>query len=177
MEFPMEVFFCKVMKEEIIKGFQKHVFTESYQRIFDCLHLLTESEVWHKPNDASNSIGVLIVHLIGNAQQWVVSSLGGMQDNRNRAAEFTLNGEFKKSELLAALAELKKRLELTLEGLTDEKLINKQEVQCYQETGFTILLHVIEHFSYHTGQIALLTKLIKDQDLGFYKDLDLGKTH
>jgi uncharacterized damage-inducible protein DinB len=165
------------MRKNIIAGFEKHVFNESYQRIFDCLDLLSENEVWHKPNDASNSVGVLIVHLIGNAQQWVVSSLGGIQDNRNRAAEFTLNGEFKKLELLAALAELKQRLELTLEGLTDEKLISKYEVQCYQETGFAILVHVIEHFSYHTGQIALLTKLIKDQDLGFYNHLDLGKTH
>jgi len=165
------------MKEVFIKGFLKHVFTESYQRIFDCLNLLTESEVWYKPNESSNSVGVLVVHLIGNAQQWIVSTLGGLQDNRNRAAEFNLNGEFQKAELLAALAELKQRLELTLEGLTDEKLVKKYEVQCYQETGFAILLHVIEHFSYHTGQIALLTKLIKNQDLGFYKDLDLGKTH
>lgn len=165
------------MKKNIIAGFEKHVFNESYQRIFDCLNLLSEEEVWHCPNEASNSVGVLIVHLIGNAQQWVVSTLGGLQDNRNRAAEFSLNGEFKKEELLMALSELKQRLELTLSEINEQQLIKEHNVQCYQETGFAILLHVIEHFSYHTGQIALLTKLIKNQDLGFYSNLDLGKTH
>lgn len=165
------------MKKNIIAGFEKHVFNESYQRIFDCLNLLSEEEVWHCPNKASNSVGVLIVHLIGNAQQWVVSTLGGLQDNRNRAAEFSLNGEFKKEELLMALSELKQRLELTLSEINEQQLIKEHNVQCYRETGFAILLHVIEHFSYHTGQIALLTKLIKNQDLGFYSNLDLGKTH
>lgn len=162
--------------KEILSGFDKHVFKESYTRIYECLDRLSEEEVWYKPNEASNSIGVLVVHLAGNAQQWVVSTLGKMQDNRNRAAEFEINGEFKKSDLLAVLVELKARIELTFESLTPAMLQQSYEVQCYQETGFAILLHVIEHFSYHTGQIALLTKLIKNEDLGFYADQNLGKT-
>jgi uncharacterized damage-inducible protein DinB len=28
--------------------------------------------------------------------------------------------------------------------------------------------HVVEHFSMHTGQIILLTKMLKAQDLRFY---------
>lgn len=165
------------MKEQLLAGFKKHVFKESYQRIYDCLNLLSEQEVWFKPNESSNSVGVLVVHLIGNAQQWVVSTIGGLQDNRNRAAEFALNGEFSKDDLLMALAELRQRLELTLSEINEEHLLKDYEVQCYQETGFAILLHVIEHFSYHTGQIALLTKLVKNQDLAFYKNLNLDKTH
>jgi hypothetical protein len=31
---------------------------------------------------------------------------------------------------------------------------------------------VVEHFSYHTGQIIYVTKLVKDQDLGFYAELN-----
>jgi len=38
----------------------------------------------------------------------------------------------------------------------------------------SILIHVIEHFSYHVGQIAYLGKLITDRDLGFYEGMDLA---
>jgi len=41
-------------------------------------------------------------------------------------------------------------------------------------TGLAIIVHVTEHFSYHVGQIALLTKLMVGEDLGFYADLDLN---
>jgi uncharacterized damage-inducible protein DinB len=164
------------MKEIMIAGFKKHVFSESYQRIFDCVNMIDETEVWFTPNQSSNSVGVLIIHLIGNAQQWIVSTLGGLQDNRNRQAEFESINSFNKKELLSALAELKERIVFTLDELTEEKLIQTYHVQCYDETGYAILLHVIEHFSYHTGQIAQLTKLIKNQQLGFYDDKKLINT-
>ena len=41
------------------------------------------------------------------------------------------------------------------------------------ETGLTILIHVTEHFSYHTGQIAYITKLLSDKSLGFYDGVSL----
>ncbi len=33
------------------------------------------------------------------------------------------------------------------------------------------ILHVVEHFSQHTGQIIFATKLLTGQDLGYYKHL------
>ena len=33
------------------------------------------------------------------------------------------------------------------------------------------IYHVVEHFSQHTGQIMFATKMILDQDLGYYKHL------
>ena len=32
----------------------------------------------------------------------------------------------------------------------------------------TAVFHAVEHFSMHTGQIILLTKLLADEDLAFY---------
>jgi uncharacterized damage-inducible protein DinB len=46
-------------------------------------------------------------------------------------------------------------------------------VQTFQETGMTILIHVTEHFSYHTGQIAWITKMLTAESLDFYKDIKL----
>jgi uncharacterized damage-inducible protein DinB len=39
----------------------------------------------------------------------------------------------------------------------------------------SILVHVVEHFSYHTGQIAYAVKAGKDLDLGFYRGVDLNR--
>ena len=55
-----------------------------------------------------------------------------------------------------------------IDQLSETDLIETYKVQVYNEKGISILIHVIEHFSYHTGQIALLTKLIADKALNFY---------
>jgi len=33
------------------------------------------------------------------------------------------------------------------------------------------VLHVVEHFSMHTGQIIFATKMLTGSDLGFYRHL------
>ena len=63
-----------------------------------------------------------------------------------------------------------------MDGLTAETLTAEYAVQDFEETGVSILVHVTEHFSYHTGQIAWATKLMKDVDLDYYPDNDLSNT-
>src|SRR6516162_5861162 len=50
---------------------------------------LTDEQVWWRPNEASNSVGNLILHLNGNVRQWLVSSFRRLEDARNRPAEFS----------------------------------------------------------------------------------------
>ena len=49
---------------------------------------LTDEQVWWRPNDASNSIGNLVLHVCGNARQWIVAGVGGAADVRDRPQEF-----------------------------------------------------------------------------------------
>jgi uncharacterized damage-inducible protein DinB len=48
-------------------------------------------------------------------------------------------------------------------------------VQGFEVTGFSVVVHVIEHFSYHTGQITTLTKFLTNKDTGYYAGIDLNK--
>jgi len=48
-----------------------------------------------------------------------------------------------------------------------------KKVQVYEESGLSIIVHVIEHFSYHIGQITYATKAIKNVDTKYYPE-DLG---
>ena len=61
-------------------------------------------------------------------------------------------------------------------GLGSADLERTWNVQGYTETGLAIVLHVVEHFSYHTGQITLHTKLLLDIDTGYYAGQDLNRT-
>jgi uncharacterized damage-inducible protein DinB len=58
--------------------------------------------------------------------------------------------------------------------VTPEELLRRRAVQRYEQTGMEILVHVVEHFSYHTGQISLHAKIIKGVDLNHYPDLKRG---
>ena len=49
---------------------------------------LTDAQVWWRPNEASNSIGNLILHLSGNVRQWIVGGVGRQPNERNRQLEF-----------------------------------------------------------------------------------------
>ena len=53
-------------------------------------------------------------------------------------------------------------------------LLRTYRVQGFVESGLSILVHVVEHFSYHTGQIAYIVKSRKNVDLGFYRGKDLN---
>ncbi len=156
------------LTSQIKEEFKRRVFDESYERINICLNLLTQEQVWYSPNENTNSIGNLILHLIGNANQWIVGSFGNKNVNRQRTKEFIPEQNIDKGELNKRLLVLKSEMLPLIDSLTEIDLIKNYKVQVYNEKGVNILVHVIEHFSYHTGQIALLTKLICDKALKFY---------
>ncbi|HSL54105.1 MAG TPA: DUF1572 family protein, partial [Pyrinomonadaceae bacterium] len=57
-------------------------------KIERCLENLSDEQIWWRANEESNSIGNLILHLCGNARQWIVCGVGSAPDARNRDAEF-----------------------------------------------------------------------------------------
>src|SRR5262249_21082061 len=62
---------------------------ELWPRLRSCVESLTDEQVWWRPNDASNSIGNLLLHLNGNVRQWIVDSFNATDGGRDRAAEFS----------------------------------------------------------------------------------------
>lgn len=148
---------------------------ESHKRIIACIDLLNESQIWLKPNTVLNSTGNLILHLCGNITQYILSTLGGAPDLRNRDAEFAATGGKTKEELKTVLNQVIEQSINCIQKSSDEELTTLKKVQVYELTGVGIIIHVTEHLSYHAGQIAFLTKLLLEKDLGFYAGLDLNK--
>lgn len=138
---------------------------------------LSEADIWRKPNDSSNAIGNLILHLCGNLGQYINASLGEMPDTRVRDLEFATSAVLAKAKLLERLIETTEMTKATIRNVTTEQLLKKRMVQGFEFSGIGVVIHAVEHYSYHTGQIAFWTKILKDKDLGFYDGLDLSVTH
>ena len=152
--------------------FRRRIFEESIPRIKKCLNELTEEEVWYRPNENTVSIGNLCLHLCGNVRQWILSGLGKVEDNRNRPLEFSEKGPLPSAYLIAEMDKLQEELEQLIDNLKIEDLVNVHPVQVYEETGVSIIVHVIEHFSYHTGQITWAVKSRKNVDMQYYPDIE-----
>jgi len=151
-----------------------HFISLNPQRIEICLNQLTEEEVWQKPNAETNSIGNLILHLCGNITQYIHSSLGKEKDTRQRDLEFSTQGGFSKKELMDKITQVTLKAIHIIQNLSKEEALRNRTVQGFDYTGIGIIIHVTEHYSYHIGQIAQYTKLLKNNDLGFYADFDLN---
>ena len=80
-----------------------------------------------------------------------------------------------RGELLEKLEKLMADVNKTLDKLDPKSLLDVHTVQGEKETGLAILVHVVEHFSYHTGQIGYIVKSTKDVDLGYFADQDLSQ--
>ena len=155
--------------------FNRRVYDEGVRRIEKVLALLEDSEIWYAPNTAANSIGHLILHLCGNVTQWIGSGIGGAADLRERDLEFSTTDYPDRDALIGKLRHLRTITDAALDTIhKDEDLLQPRSVQGYDETVLSILVHVTEHFSYHTGQIALIAKYLKGRDLGFYAGQDLN---
>ena len=151
------------------------LFEEGIPRIKKCLAQLSEEEIWHRPNDNLVSIGNLVLHLSGNVRQWIVSGLGGRKDIRVRDVEFETTKSISNEKLLGDLEKVMAEVEEVLNEISPEDLLKSRKVQgIFEETGLSILVHVVEHFSYHVGQISRDTKRIRNMDLKYYGGMDLG---
>ena len=164
------------MSEIIAKEFVEQAIyrmDESTRMVKTSLDLLSEDDIWKKPNNASNSVGNLILHLCGNITQYVIASLGEIEDTRERSKEFAVTSELGKEKLWTKLFETVELAKSTILQVPIEKLLKKRRVQGFDLSGIGIVMHAVEHYSYHTGQIAFWTKLLREKDLGFYDGLDL----
>jgi hypothetical protein len=158
--------------------FSRHKLLDQYwPRLRACVESLSEEQVWWRPNDASNSIGNLVLHLNGNVMQWLIAPFQHLEDTRDRPAEFARKDGVTPAALIAALAHTMSRATEVFAALTRADLHAHFDIQGYHVTGLHAVYQVVEHFGLHYGQIAYITKLLRDGDLGFYRELSAtGRT-
>src|SRR6266540_1915519 len=139
-----------------------------FVKIASAVDALDDEQVWRRPNESSNGVGNLLLHMSGNVRQWIISGVGGAEDTRDRASEFAARGSVSKTELMELM---KATLD---EANSDAPLQQVCRAQAYEVTVFDAIFHVVEHFSYHTGQIIFAAKWLTEGQVSFYDDRRLN---
>jgi uncharacterized damage-inducible protein DinB len=135
---------------------------------------MSVEEIWARPNEQTVSAGNLVLHLAGNVRQYVIATMGGVPDVRERQAEFDAAGPMPTAELLERLEKTMAEAAGVIDRVDVTRLLETHRVQGFVESGLSILVHVVEHFSYPTGQLAYIVKSRTNVDLGFYRGKNLN---
>ncbi len=132
---------------------------------------LTDAQIWWRPNDASNSVGNLLLHLAGNIRQWIVTGIGGAPDARARQEEFDERGPLPREEALGRLRRSIADADAVLAALPPARLTERRTIQQLDVTTLEAIYHVVEHCSMHAGQIISIAKGL-GAGLEFYAIVD-----
>ena len=157
--------------QTFISESRRYLSGEFLPKIERCLKSLSDEQVWWRANPASNSIGNLLLHLNGNVRQWIV---GGVTVRRVRQQEFDERRIIARDELLSQLASTIVEADRVLARLAAESLSERRQIQGKDVSVLEAVYHVVEHFSMHTGQIILLTKMQTGEDISFYEVSERG---
>ena len=158
---------------ELFLEFSRNKLLNQYwPRLRKAVENLSQEQIWWRPNEASNSIGNLVLHLNGNVGQWLVASFNRLPDHRDRPAEFSATGDLSAADILARLGQTIDEAAKVLARLTSDDLLATWQIQGYTVSGLAAVYQVVEHFGLHYGQIVYITKMQEGRDLGFYSDLN-----
>jgi uncharacterized damage-inducible protein DinB len=141
-------------------------FDQYLNGIKTCMESLNDEDVWWRPNEESNSIGNLLLHVSGSLRHWIVSGIGGAADHRIRQEEFDERSRIPKGQLLSKLSSTLKEVNEVLAQIEPSQLQKKTQMYNAEVTWMFVLYHMVEHFSMHAGQILMITKLRTGKDLG-----------
>ncbi len=131
------------------------------EQIRSCVEKLSEEQLWWRPNDQSNSVGNLVLHLSGSMRHYLAYTIGGFDYERNRPAEFSERGPVPKQELLATFDETISQAGETLRAFDTSRFLESTAEQAYNPTLFNQIFNVAVHVAMHTGQIVFITKMLE----------------
>ena len=137
----------------------RRLMTSDYvPKIERCLDELADDDIWWRPNEASNSIGNLVLHLCGNVTMWILGGVGRLPFERNRQQEFDERRSISAAELRSRLRDVVQRADDVMGAVGSDELLSRRQIQGYDVTVLEAIYHVVEHFGMHTGQIIMLSK-------------------
>ena len=160
---------AKTPETEFIEASRVFLREDYLPKLLHCMEGLSEEDLWWRPNEVSNSIGNLVLHLCGNVRQWIVSSIGGVEFKRDRDGEFAARGPIPRAELIEALKQAVAEVDAVLARLDSRRLLDRLMIQKYDVSTMQAVYHVVEHFGYHLGQILYIYKMRTGADPRFYK--------
>ena len=132
------------------------------EQIRSCIEELSEEQLWWRPNEGSNSVGNLILHLSGSMRHYLSREIGRLEYTRNRPAEFSERGPVAKEKLLEIFNETISQAAAILDSFDTSRFAQPTSEPGYNPTVFNLLFNISIHLATHTGQIVFVTKMLKE---------------
>jgi hypothetical protein len=129
-------------------------------QVREAVSKLTDDQLWWRPNEESNSVGNLVLHLSGSLNLYLNHNLGGIPYERDRAQEFAERRHIPREELLAIFDGMVANAGKTFDGLTVERLGDLSPEPKMNEVVIEDLINVGVHVSTHAGQIVWIAKML-----------------
>lgn len=153
------------LAKHFIAEARAYLSSQYLSKIERCLETLTDEDIWWRANEESNSIGNLLLHLNGSTRTWLISVVGNSDNQRNRQQEFDERELIPGAELIALLKQTLAEADEVLAQLDEEVLLERRRSPWEEVTVMEAIFHAVEHFSMHTGQIIMLSKMRTGKDL------------
>jgi uncharacterized damage-inducible protein DinB len=128
-------------------------------QIGQCLQIITDEDIWWRPDERSNALGNILLHLIGSNRLYIGYGVGGRVVERDRAAEFTARGGHNLAAIVDAWNETVGILREVLDALEPAQLLEQTDRTGKMTTVASILLHASHHTAAHMGQVVWITKM------------------
>ena len=151
--------------EVALEALRKRITKIIPAQIRECVEQLNEEQLWWRPNEQANSVGNLVLHVSGSTRHYLSRSIGGIQYNRDRPAEFAERGPLPKEQLLSIFDETIAQARQVLDDFDTSRFLQPTEEPNYFSTLFEQILNIAVHLATHAGQIVYVTKMLKEGTL------------
>jgi hypothetical protein len=126
-----------------------------------CLHELSDEQVWWRADPGSNSVGNLVLHLVGSTRHFVGKGIGGGGYRRDRPAEFSESGRRPRAELVRLVDEAVQEADRVFATLDEPRLLEVTARAGDAQRILGLVQRTTHHWAVHCGQIVYATKLLK----------------
>lgn len=131
-------------------------------RVHHAVEQLDDSQVWWRAADEFNSVGNLVLHLIGNISERILDLVGGQTHRRDRDREFSQREVIPKAELLARCDATLTAVDGVLAGVPAARLLETRRYRMLtgevENTLVGIILQNLVHVGGHTQEIIALAR-------------------
>src|SRR5215210_7010448 len=103
-------------------------------QIRECVEQLSEEQLWWRPNEQSNSVGNLVLHVSGSMRHYLSRGIGGIDYTRDRPAEFNERRPLPKQDVLSIFDETIRQAALVLESFDTVRFLDASEEPQYYPT-------------------------------------------
>lgn len=147
----------------------------SYKKLADkAMTQVSDEEFFKQLDEESNSIAIIVKHIVGNMfSRWTdFLTTDGEKPNRERDMEFVMLDGVTKQEMLKRWEEGWQCVFDAIEPLTPEDLARKVFIRGQEHTVLEAINRQLTHYPSHIGQITFLAKHFRGSD---WKTLSVPK--